>query len=168
MWNSISEHELYNLTMAAMTAKEPETKFVSFWDHTMAGAANETAHFKAIVDRAQIFNGQLQKKEQGHFIDVLLAVSRQLNGNVVFLFLPSLVRAVVYGVQFGRILLNCLVNILCVVLHHGNGIINSAILYHLHKISLNAFGVELLVLEQVEQVLQELNHNHKISDYFSR
>lgn len=65
MWNGISEQELYNLTVAAMKAKESETKFTRFWDHTMAGAANETAHFKAIVDRAQIFNGQLQKKEQG-------------------------------------------------------------------------------------------------------
>lgn len=78
MWNSISEHELYNLTMAAMTAKEPETKFVRFWDHTMTGAANETANFKAIVDRAQVFNSQLQKKEQGE--EIRNKILNMLNG----------------------------------------------------------------------------------------
>jgi len=78
MWNSISEQKLYNLTIDAMAEKEPETKFIRFWDHTMAGAANDTANFKAIVDRAKTFNNQLQKKEQGE--EVRMKILNMLSG----------------------------------------------------------------------------------------
>ena len=79
IWNSISEQELYDLTITAMTAKEPEAKFTRFWEHTMAGAANETANFKAIVERARLFNGQLQEKELGE--EVRKRILDLLNGN---------------------------------------------------------------------------------------
>ena len=68
MWNAISEQELYNITVTAMTAKEPETRFTRYWDHTMAGTSNETPNFKAIIDMARKFNSQLQKKEKGEAV----------------------------------------------------------------------------------------------------
>ena len=86
MWNSISEQELYNLTIDAMTAKEPEAKFTQFWDHTMAGASNETSNFKAIVDRARTFNNQLQKEEQGEEVrkKIINMLSGYTNWNNAF------------------------------------------------------------------------------------
>ncbi len=63
IWNGISEEDLYKETIAAMDAKESETKFTNFWHNGKSENENSSQYYNLIVEKARKFNSQLKEIE---------------------------------------------------------------------------------------------------------
>ena len=63
IWNGISEEDLYKETIAAMDAKESETKFTNFWHNGKSENENSSKFYNLIVEKAREFNSQLKEIE---------------------------------------------------------------------------------------------------------